>query len=84
MAAMLKLAHFAREIGVRALRLAFCSYSGMIAKIKALKMHLARLEDVLIDPTGKPHPKIAGEILNAHFELKQLLIQSTLQRRLVK
>jgi hypothetical protein len=48
-------------------------YNTMNSRIKELKLHIADLNHILPDSTGKQKDKIAGELLNSRFELVQLL-----------
>ena len=52
----------------------------MTPRIKALKVHIARLEEVLNDSAGKPRPRIADEILNARFEMRQLMVKAAVRK----
>jgi hypothetical protein len=47
--------------------------NNMNSRIKELKLHIADLNHILADATGKQKDKIAGELLNSRFELVQLL-----------
>jgi hypothetical protein len=45
----------------------------MNSRIKELKLHIADLNHVLTEVTGKQKEKVASELLNSRFELVQLL-----------